>query len=714
MSKYDSLDPRSELEQTITKDLESALKKREFNVKHNGTDTQPAKGGLSDIEIWNGNNHINVEVTKTTKSSSDREYLAIRDHLEKTKEEYPTKNCFVWYVSPETHYRTIGAMREYNVSKKGKPDLKMMPVCFSSFELLINKLIRTTKDEYKANQIIKLFSRHLDFVDDEKILRIFYEELFPEDIELGKELIAKEDNKHQTIVQNLIKDLKKLEQDLRDYRIALAADAIKNVIYLVFIKLYEEKREYEGKGNRFVQKTFLEFQYMIGQEKKKKAVHELFKQIKEDKELQEAKLFTEMDRLSEKLDDDFVVKYFIEPFSRYHFFTNKIDGLGAAYEVLGKLSGKDVKVGQFFTPEYVVKFMVSLAELEPTDVVLDPACGTGRFLIYSMKDMLDKVAGVNVSIQEKHIKAKQLYGTDDDINVAKLAKMNMYIHGDGKANIFDKDGLKLFEFDKKIDIILTNPPLGNLTYMKDTYDDDFRLKRMEVIPRKNITKENTVIAEERIEYFKKKLEEAQKTKSRVRYENKVKEYEERAAECKLLIKKQKEKCETTGNLMKGGALFVNAAKHYLKSVRDESALPEWRGGKLLIILDEGVLNTDNYKDVRGYIRKYFYIKAIISLTRDTFVPVSNTSTKTSILYAIKKEDPDAKQLEPTFFAHAEKVGINTKKKACPNYLFSVFNGGNDVLSKYQEFRKVVLDSYDGLRFNRQEFLNQGFEAGEIK
>jgi len=389
-------------------------------------------------------------------------------------------------------------MREYNVSKKGRPDLKMMPVCFSNFELFISKLIGTTKDEYKTNKVINLFSRYLDFVDDEKILRIFYEELFPRDDELEEALKAKEENKHPTVVQNLIKDLTKLEQDLRDYRIALAADAIKNVIYLVFIKLYEEKQEYEGGGNRFTRKTFSQFQQNVGQDKKKRGVHELFRLIKEDKELREAKLFTEMDRLSEKLKDDFVVKYFIEPFSRYPFFTNKIDGLGATYEVLGKLSGKDVKVGQFFTPEKVVQFMVKLAELEPTDVVLDPACGTGRFLIYGMKDMLDKVTGVNKSRQEKHIKTKQLYGTDDDINVTKLAKMNMYIHGDGKANIFDEDGLKLFESDKKIDVVLTNPPLGNLTYMKDTYDDDFRLKRMEVIPRKNITKENLLIYEQKV------------------------------------------------------------------------------------------------------------------------------------------------------------------------------------------------------------------------
>lgn len=162
--------------------------------------------------------------------------------------------------------------------------------------------------------------------------------------------------------------------------------------------------------------------------------------------------------------------------------------------------------------------------------------------------------------------------------------------------------------------------------------------------------------------------------------------------------------------MKGGALFIGAAKHYLKSVRNMSAPPEWRGGKLLIILDEGILNTETYTEVRDLIKKYFYIKAIISLSRDTFVPVSSTSTKTSILYAIKKEDPDAVQQEPIFFAHAEKVGIDTRKRVCANHLF---NDGEDILSKYFDFKKKVLASYIGSSFNRMRFEEQGFEKGVL-
>jgi type I restriction enzyme M protein len=579
-----------------------------------------------------------------------------------------------------------------------------MPLSFSNLQVFLDKLIHSTPDEYTKDQILSLFSNYLQFVDDERVLKVLYEVLFSTDNALKLEIGAKEEAKHQKTIEELIAGLTKLEQDLRDYRVALATDAIKNVILLVFIKLYEEKREYDGEENRFSGDSFIKFQGMVGHKKKKRAVHELFKNIKDDPDLQTAHLFTDSDRLSERMTDSFVIKYFIEPFARYHFYTTKVDGLGAAYEVLGKLSGKDVKVGQFFTPENVVRFMVKLTELVSTDKVLDPACGTARFLTYAMGDMLSKVSGPNIDTQMKTVRITQLFGTDDDLNVAKLAKMNMYIHGDGKTNIQDRDGLLLSELDGAIDVILTNPPLGELTYMKDTYDEEFRLRRMEVIPRKNVT-------EEHLRRYETRLDELQSVDQKSASQQKrIQQLMIKIAECNLLMKAGTPTLETTGNQMKGGALFLNAAKHYLKSTRDGSALPEWRGGKLLIVLDEGVLNTDDYRRVREFIRKYFYIKAVISLTRDTFVPVSNTSTKTSILYAIKKQDPDATQQEPIFFAHAEKVGIDTKKKVCANHLF---NGGNDILSKYFEFKAKVLNSYVGFQFKEETFLAQGFAAGAV-
>jgi hypothetical protein len=290
----------------------------------------------------------------------------------------------------------------------------------------------------------------------------------------------------------------------------------------------------------------------------------------------------------------------------------------------------------------------------------------------------------------------------------------MYIHKDGKTNIIDKDGLLLYDKDNKVDVILTNPPLGDLNYQVDTYDNNFKLKRMEVIPKKNLTEEKIKTYEKQILKWRERQAIAQgenKTKVIQRCIDRIDELNSKIAECRIKIRDSQSVFSPTGNQMKGGALFINASKYYLKATRDGGALPEWRGGRLLIVIDEGVLNTGDYKEVRAFIKKYFYIKAVVSLTRDTFVPVSSTTTKTSILYAIKKEDPDALQQEPIFFAHAEKVGLDTRKKVCPNHLF---NSGNDVLSRYKEFKVKVLESYDGVRFNKQKFLQKGFTNGKIE
>jgi hypothetical protein len=164
--------------------------------------------------------------------------------------------------------------------------------------------------------------------------------------------------------------------------------------------------------------------------------------------------------------------------------------------------------------------------------------------------------------------------------------------------------------------------------------------------------------------------------------------------------------------MKGGSLFLTASKYYLKNVRNPDEKIEWRGGKLLIILDEGILNDTRYKPVRDFLKKYFYIKAIISLTRDTFIPVSKTSTKTSILYAVKKEDPNAVQQEPIFYAHANKVGVDTRRRVIDNDLDN--ETGDSILKRFFDFKQRVHGSYIAERFSKAEFERSGFREGKLQ
>ena len=718
-SKYDNLNPRTQLEQTIAQDLDSALRKRGLEVKHNGTPNSPAKGGLSDIDVWNDDYYINVEVTKLTKTAADTEWPKIEEHLRNNKDLFG-KKTFVIYISPESPRRIIYLAKQYNKANSRKQDMKILPLSFSNFELIVNALISSHKDLHPVEELIGLFDLHERFEGDIEVLKVIQDQIFPSDDQLRETISKQEEEKHQETVQYLVEGLETLAQDLRKKRIATSTNAIRNVIYLVFMKLFEEKQEHDlGEENRFTKEGFLNFQRTNHQERTKKAVQLLFKQITQNKALEEAQMFDAMDKLANRLNDDFVLKYFIEPFQEYQFYKEKIDGLGAAYEVLGKRSTKDVIIGQFFTPENVVKFMVKLADLDPVNVILDPACGTARYLIKSMEDMVNKVQDrPNKKSAEDKIKKTQLFGDDHDTQVAKLAKMNMYIHGDGKTNIYDEDGLMLQKsgFDDKIDVILTNPPLGDMSYTMEDYDspkDEYRLKRMKTIPRKNVTAEKLEHARAKLIEYQARLEGAkvaENQKELDKFNAKIKEWNDRISEFEYKIRSGDIEYKITGNEMKGGSLFLTASKYYLKSVRNPDEKVEWRGGKLLIILDEGILNDSGYKPVRDFVKENFYIKAIVSLTRDAFVPVANTSTKTSILYAIRKEDPRAQQQEPIFYAHASKVGLDTRGKVCENHLDY---GADNILARFLAFKQKVHASYIGDRFSKNEFLNSGFVGGKI-
>jgi len=490
-------------------------------------------------------------------------------------------------------------------------------------------------------------------------------------------------------------------------------------------------------------------------------------------------MFTQGDSLVDSVNDDFIKDYVLPIFAKYVFLGTRIDALGAVYEVLALRAEKDVKVGQFFTPENVVQFMVKLAELDFKDLVLDPACGTGRFLIYSMNDMVQKVDSSNVrnKVQERdRVRLHSLFGADIDHRIAKIAKMNMWIHGDGKSNIFggnEYNGLILHKhgfnghetFDNAFDAVLTNPPLGELNYQvipfvdpesEDSPEAELRLllakfNRMPFFPRRNLTQERLKTVRERLENYSNEVtvlegeletlrtdvsvtewltltsatqERAQRSRrqelerteivklyksisSSARSKRRTIEHNQtQAAELEARILTGQIQWEITGNTMKGGAMFVAAIWHYLKSLTYPDSPPEWRGGKMLIILDEGILNTDDYSDVREFLRSHFYIKAIISLTRDTFVPVSKTSTKTSIVYAVKKSDLSAVQREPIFFGHVEWVGLDTKGAVSRNDL-------EPMLNSYLAFKEKVLSSYRGNEFSAERFTQTNPGEGSI-
>ncbi len=120
--------------------------------------------------------------------------------------------------------------------------------------------------------------------------------------------------------------------------------------------------------------------------------------------------------------------------------------------------------GQFFTPRNVVKMCVKMLNPKPGDKVIDPACGSGGFLIEVLSHLDNKE------------NAKNIFGIDKEIDLVKISKAYMAIIGNGHSNIFCADSLypESWPEDMKnqikngaFDIVLTNPPFGAKIHIDD-------------------------------------------------------------------------------------------------------------------------------------------------------------------------------------------------------------------------------------------------------
>ncbi|MCX7046784.1 MAG: N-6 DNA methylase, partial [Candidatus Sumerlaeota bacterium] len=155
-------------------------------------------------------------------------------------------------------------------------------------------------------------------------------------------------------------------------------------------------------------------------------------------------------------------------------FLNEINGfeyshseeLGNAFEYLLQCMGTQGENGQFRTPRHIIDFMVACLDPKPTDRILDPACGTGGFLVSSFKHILaahtSKGAsspGDKLSHDQRQRVYKNLTGYDITDLMVKLSKVNLFLHGfpDPAIHIYDTLSNDA-RWNEKADLILANPP----------------------------------------------------------------------------------------------------------------------------------------------------------------------------------------------------------------------------------------------------------------
>jgi len=133
------------------------------------------------------------------------------------------------------------------------------------------------------------------------------------------------------------------------------------------------------------------------------------------------------------------------------------DIIGKFYEEFLRYAGiTNVKKGIVLTPNHITSLFTDLIDIKTNDVIFDPACGTGAFLIAGMNKLIHAIESSNISDKKeriKSIKARQLVGFEKSSTMYSLAISNMLFRGDGKSQIFNEDF-----FSSKTDEILNNLP----------------------------------------------------------------------------------------------------------------------------------------------------------------------------------------------------------------------------------------------------------------
>ncbi len=349
----------------------------------------------------------------------------------------------------------------------------------------------------------------------------------------------------------------------------------------------------------------------------------------------------------------------VEELEAFNLSDTSDDVKGIAFEqFLGKTFRGEL--GQFFTPRTIVDFMVEILDPQEGERICDPCCGSGGFLITAfeyvrnnidedikkeIKEIKEKYFDINFERlplkkqQEINSKAQELiqnlnsefdiknpnsryhnlshnciYGIDANPRMARTAKMNMIMHGDGHGGVHHHDGLLNINgiYENRFDIILTNPPFGARV------DRSSRVSISDIPTEDQI---NIYIGKYKNEYVSKVI-------------NPLKEWVEFDNGNKLPKGKSILDLYETGSMSTlTEVLFIERCLNLLKP-----------GGRMGIVLPEGVLNNTNLQKIREYVESRAKILLITSIPQDVFI-ASGATVKPSLLFFKKFTEEEVKLWE---------------------------------------------------------------------
>jgi type I restriction enzyme M protein len=132
------------------------------------------------------------------------------------------------------------------------------------------------------------------------------------------------------------------------------------------------------------------------------------------------------------------------------------DAKGLAFQKFLSHHEKD-RQGQFFTPEPVIDFCVEMMQPQPNEKIIDPACGSGGFLMSALKQLQKN----NQNYDIQNVISENIFGFDINKSILRIAKMKLLLEANVKTNVLCTNSLKNFEdLNGTFDLILANPPFG--------------------------------------------------------------------------------------------------------------------------------------------------------------------------------------------------------------------------------------------------------------
>lgn len=344
----------------------------------------------------------------------------------------------------------------------------------------------------------------------------------------------------------------------------------------------------------------------------------------------------------------------------YNLSTTSDDVKGIAFEqFLGRTFRGEL--GQFFTPRTIVDFMVSVLDPQEGEYICDPCCGSGGFLIRAFEYVREHIEN-EVEVRKEDVKKSLftddysklpkkeqekndqkvidafskmnyeldinnpmgrlrslsfdcIYGTDANPRMARTAKMNMIMHGDGHGGVHHHDGLLNVNgiWEGRFDVILTNPPFGARI--------DKELK---------ITEADRFTDIEKIKAYEKRY-------GKENYDNALKQVNDHINQ-PILDLFQIGKFSSLTEV-----LFIERCLNLLKP-----------GGRMGIVLPEGVLNNTNLQKVRDFVESKAKILLIVSIPQDVFMAAGAT-VKPSLLFFKKFTENEAEEYNRIYIQASHEV-----------------------------------------------------------